>query len=108
MPGEFAIKHLRNLGKRIFYNYYLRDMSIASVELPLGLALAGFGVGYGARAWFVHAQMGVAAPAGMVMLAALPVILGMQLLLSFLAFDMGNTPKNPIHPLLGSFPEVRP
>ena len=106
--GEFAIKHLRNLGKRIFYNYYLRDMSIASVELPLGLALAAFGVGYGARAWFVHAQMGVAAPAGMVMLAALPVILGMQLLLSFLAFDMGNTPKNPIHPLLGSFPEVRP
>src|SRR3546814_3938036 len=23
--GEFLIKHLRNTGKRIFYNYYLRD-----------------------------------------------------------------------------------
>lgn len=37
--GEFAIKHLCNFGKRIFYNYYLRDMSIASVELLLGFLM---------------------------------------------------------------------
>jgi dolichol-phosphate mannosyltransferase len=103
--GEFALKHLRNLGKRIFYNYYLRDMSIASVELPLGLALAGFGVGYGARAWFINAQANAATPAGMVMLAALPIILGTQLLLSALAVDIGNTPKKPIHPRIGPLQE---
>lgn len=34
--GEFALKHIRNFSKRIFYNYYLRDMSVASLELPLG------------------------------------------------------------------------
>lgn len=106
--GEFAIKHLRNVGKRIFYNYYLRDMSIASIELPLGLALTGFGGGYGAHAWFVNAQVNAATPAGMVMLAALPIILGTQLLLSFLAYDISNTPNNPIHPRIGLLPENLP
>lgn len=45
--GEFLFKHLRNFFKRIFYNYYLRDMSLASLELPLGLLLLMFGVGFG-------------------------------------------------------------
>ena len=41
--GEFIWKHARNFFKRIFYNYYLRDMSLASIELPLGLGLSLFG-----------------------------------------------------------------
>jgi glycosyltransferase involved in cell wall biosynthesis len=40
---EFLAKHIRNFGKRIFYNYYLRDMSVASIELPVGLLLMIFG-----------------------------------------------------------------
>ncbi|WP_342779198.1 glycosyltransferase family 2 protein [Luteimonas granuli] len=28
--GEFLAKHTRNFGKRIFYNYFLRDLSLAS------------------------------------------------------------------------------
>ena len=31
---EFLFKHIRNFIKRVFYNYYLRDMSIASIHLP--------------------------------------------------------------------------
>ena len=34
--GEFSRKHVRNFMQRIFYNYYLRDLSQASLELPLG------------------------------------------------------------------------
>jgi hypothetical protein len=37
--GEFAFKHCRNFVKRIFYNYFLRSFSIASVNLVAGLAL---------------------------------------------------------------------
>jgi glycosyltransferase involved in cell wall biosynthesis len=33
--GEFLAKHVRNFFKRIFYNYYLRDMSVASIEHPI-------------------------------------------------------------------------
>lgn len=46
--SEFLIKHTRNFCKRIFYNYYLRDMSLASLELPLGLLMLLFGVTFGA------------------------------------------------------------
>ncbi len=36
--GEFFVKHLRNFAKRVVYNYFLRDMTAASLELVLGQA----------------------------------------------------------------------
>ena len=94
---EFLTKHVRNFGKRIFYNYYLRNMSLASLELPLGLLLATFGTVYGIAHWIASARSGVETPAGTVMLAALPVIMGVQLILAFLAYDIAAVPRNPLH-----------
>ena len=91
--GEFLLKHLRNFGKRIFYNYYLRDMSLASIELPLGLILFLFGTLFGVTQWISSASNNVATPAGTVMLSALPTLMGLQLILAFLAFDIGSVPK---------------
>jgi len=95
--GEFLIKHIRNFAKRIFYNYYLRDISLASIELPLGLILFIFGVGYGALHWFFSVDTGLATPAGTVMLAALPTLMGLQLVLAFLAYDISSVPRQPRH-----------
>ena len=94
---EFAAKHVRNLAKRLFYNYYLRNMSLASLELPLGLGLLGFGTVYGLTRWIGSAESDVATPAGSVMLAALPVIMGVQLILAFLAYDIASVPTRPLH-----------
>jgi len=94
---EFAVKHVRNLGKRLFYNYYLRNMSLASLELPLGLGLLGFGTVYGLARWIGSAESDVATPAGSVMLAALPVIMGVQMILAFLAYDIASVPTRPLH-----------
>ncbi len=94
---EFLTKHVRNFGKRIFYNYYLRNMSLASLELPLGLLLATFGTVYGIAHWIASARSGVETPAGTVMLAALPVIMGVQLILAFLAYDIAAVPRRPLH-----------
>lgn len=99
--SEFLGKNLFNFGKRIFYNYYLRDMSLASFELPLGLLLLLFGVIYGAVNWASSTRLGVVASSGTVMLAAMPVILGVQLILAFIGFDISSTPKRPIHSQLG-------
>ncbi len=95
--GEFFVKHCRNLGKRIFYNYYLRDLSIASIELPLGLVLLMFGTVFGIIHWFSSAREGVITPAGTVMLSALPILMGLQLILAFLSYDIGSVPKQPWH-----------
>jgi dolichol-phosphate mannosyltransferase len=93
VAGEFLLKHFRNFGKRIFYNYYLRDMSLASLELPLGLALFVFGTVFGVTQWITSASNHVATPAGTVMLSALPTLMGLQLILAFLAFDIGSVPR---------------
>jgi dolichol-phosphate mannosyltransferase len=95
--GEFLFKHTRNLFKRIFYNYYLRDLSLASIELPLGLALMIFGLLYGSYHWIISAQTGLPASAGTVMLAAMPLIMGLQLVLAFIGYDIASLPKRPIH-----------
>jgi dolichol-phosphate mannosyltransferase len=95
--GEFFIKHVRNFIKRIFYNYYLRDMSLASIELPLGLVLFLAGVSYGGYHWFESARVDAVTPAGTVMLAALPILMGAQLILAFLGFDIASVPRRPRH-----------
>ncbi len=97
--GEFLIKHMRNFLKRIFYNYYLRDMSLASIELPLGILLAISGFSFGAYHWLDSLQEGVTTPAGTVMLAALPILMGAQLVLAFLGYDIASVPRRPFHKL---------
>lgn len=95
--SEFLAKHIRNFFKRLFYNYYLRDMSLASIELPLGVALMLGGAAYGIWHWIMSAQVGVATAAGTVMLSALPILMGVQLILAFLAYDIASVPRRPIH-----------
>lgn len=95
--GEFLFKHARNFSKRIFYNYYLRDMSLASIELPLGVMLFISGCGFGLYHWINSLQEGLATPAGTVMLAALPILMGTQLMLAFLGYDIANVPRRPLH-----------
>jgi len=96
----FLIGHMRNFGKRIFYSYFLRDFSIASVQLVLGSLLFLFGLIIGITAWSNSVSTGITASAGTVMLAGLPVILGFQLLLSFLNYDIQNQPRLPLTRLI--------
>ena len=95
--GEFFAKHVRNFLKRIFYNYYLRDMSLASIELPVGLVLLGFGLIYGGYHWIFSMQADIPTPAGTVMLSALPVLAGIQFLLGFIGYDVSSVPVRPVH-----------
>jgi hypothetical protein len=96
----FLYKHLRNLCKRIVYNYFLRDFNLASLELALGVAALVGGTWFGIDRWLRSVATGELASAGTVMLAALPVILGLQLLLGFLNYDIANVPDKPIQDLL--------
>lgn len=95
--GEFFAKHVRNFMKRIFYNYYLRDMSIASFELPIGLLLLNFGAIYGGYHWFDSAQANVTTPAGTVLLAITPILAGLQLVLAFFSYDISSVPHRPVN-----------
>ncbi len=97
---SFPLLHTRNFLRRIFYNYFLRDFSLASVSLSAGTAFIMFGTVFGLMKWIKGAQANTLASAGTVMIPALLVIVGFQLLLSFVAHDIANVPKSPLHPRL--------
>lgn len=94
---RFPWLHLRNLVKRILYGYFLRNFSVASLNLVVGLSLIGFGALFGAIRWTMAMEVGNASTAGTVMLAALPILLGLQLVLSFLQVDIASTPAEVLH-----------
>jgi dolichol-phosphate mannosyltransferase len=93
---RFAFSHVRNFIKRIFYCYFIRGFSVASLELVLGASLLMFGAFYGLIHWGTNSPAG----AGTVMLAALPVIVGAQLVLAFLNYDIQSVPRTALHPRL--------
>ncbi|TXI50445.1 MAG: glycosyltransferase family 2 protein [Lysobacter sp.] len=99
--GEFLFKHSRNFAKRIFYNYFLRDLSAASIELAVGVSMLIFGATYGAYHWWASHVAQAATATGVIMLAAMPIILGLQLVLAFVAYDVASLPRRPIADRLG-------
>ncbi len=96
----FTAKHLRNFCARLFYCYFLRDFHLASIEWLAGPLLMIFGGSYGASHWYASSVTGIEASAGTVMLAGLSLIVGLQLLLSAIGFDIDNQPRMAIHTVL--------
>jgi glycosyltransferase involved in cell wall biosynthesis len=96
----FPRKFLVRFFKRIFYTYFLRDLNAGSIELVFGILLTLGGGIFGALHWYWSDQAGVATPTGTIMLATLPVLIGLQLLIAALIYDVYNTPRQPIHDLL--------
>jgi hypothetical protein len=75
-------------------------MSIASLELLAGTILLTFGMLFGLYRWHRAIIEGQATPLGTLLLAALPVLLGIQFLLAFFAYDISANPTTPIGNLL--------
>lgn len=90
----FLYKSLRNTVKRVFYCYFLRGFSVASLLLLLGLCAIAFGASFGLYHWLADPA---AATAGTVMVAALPVLSGLQMLIGFIGHDIARQPTSAIH-----------
>lgn len=88
----FLRRHFVNFHKRVFYTYYLREINIASLELPIGLVSLLSGLVYGFDK-LMESFDGQVTTSGEVMLGAVPIILGIQLLLAFISYDITNMPK---------------
>lgn len=94
---EFSAKHLRNTFKRIAYNYFLRDLSIASIELVAGVTLLAFALVFGGYHWAQSLASDVATPVGTIMIATVAAISGLQFLLAFVGYDIANVPRRALH-----------
>jgi dolichol-phosphate mannosyltransferase len=98
--GSFFRGHVRNFAKRFGYNYLIRDFSVGTIQTLGGAILLLFGLTFGLIKWFQSAASDQNTPVGTVMLATLPIILGFQLLLAALSFDIANVPNRPLQRIL--------
>jgi glycosyltransferase involved in cell wall biosynthesis len=86
----------RGFWKRIWYRYVLWSFSPVALLLFLGMLLFGFGLAV--AIWVCFQILGsVVATAATVMLAALPLMLGTQMLISALQLDIQSTPDEPAY-----------
>jgi hypothetical protein len=97
---SFFSGHMRNFFKRIFYAYFLRDFHVASVQAVLGPILLAAGAIFGGYRWWLSAATGIPATPGTVMIVGLMILVGVQLILAALAFDIANVPSQAVHPTL--------
>lgn len=89
----FLFGHLKNYTKRTIYRYFLYDMSLASLQLLLGLFLALFGTIFALYHWIANATVNMPTPTGTVVISAFVLLVSLQLLLSYINYDIGITPR---------------
>ncbi|MBU0679599.1 MAG: glycosyltransferase family 2 protein [Verrucomicrobia bacterium] len=90
---QFPYRLTRGFLYRMWLEYFVLDFSVASLFIVFGLLLTLFGGIWGAVAWISSLRSGVVASTGTVMIAVLPLIMGFQLLLQALVFDVQNVPR---------------
>jgi glycosyltransferase involved in cell wall biosynthesis len=104
----FLRGHIVNFAKRFLYTYLLRDFNLASVLTLIGVPLILGGASFGALKWGISIRTGELATAGTVMVAALPIVVGLQMILAALSYDISNVPRQPIHAALMESDARRP
>lgn len=92
----FIKGNISNFTKRIFYNYFLRNFSFASICLVFGLSFSAYGVAFGFHHWMLSIISNKVATTGTVMISVVFLVTGIQLLLSFINHDISNQPSLPI------------
>lgn len=98
---EFPAQLIQAFFRRLWLQYFVLDFSVGSLFVVMGGLLALFGLVWGAVWWRQSILTGRTASTGTVMLAVLPFILGFQLLLQFVVFDVQNVPRRVISRLAG-------
>lgn len=93
---EFLRKHCSRLWRRYVYNYLVRDFNVGSLYSICGVLLVIAGTAFGIAHWLDSSLTHSPATSGTVMLAALPVLVGIQFLIAFLHYDVSNVPTEPL------------
>lgn len=94
MPFLFLKNLFKIFVKRIIKTYFLNDFNIASLYIFIGLPLFLFGFLFGLFNWYYYNNIKTLAPTGTIMIVTLSIILGFQLILQAIQFDISNAPKS--------------
>ena len=93
MPFVFFPKLIKTFINRLFKSYFVYDFNISSIYILIGTPLFLFGFIYGIYNWWFYSSQAVFAPTGTIMLVTLTIIIGFQLLLQAVHYDITKAPK---------------
>jgi len=102
---EFPGRLLTCFCKRIILKKFIYDLTMESFYLLFGLPMLLAGVTYGGYNWILYARSRVGAPTGTVVISAMLIILGFQILLAAVNLDLQSVPREPI--CEGPLPEAK-
>ena len=94
---QFPGKLIWSLLRRLVLKNFVYDFNLESFHILAGLPLLLTGMLYGGYHWWWYASRNLAAPTGTVVLSALLITIGMQLLISAVNLDLQSIPREPIN-----------
>ena len=94
---QFPAKLIASLMRRLFLKNFVYDFNLESFHIATGVPLLLAGLIHGGYNWWWYASRNLAAPSGTVVLSALLITLGTQLLISAVNLDLQSIPKEPIN-----------
>jgi dolichol-phosphate mannosyltransferase len=94
---QFPARLLWSLMRRLVLKNFVYDFNLESFHIACGVPLLLAGLLYGGYHWWWYTSRLLAAPVGTVVLSALLITIGMQLLISAVNLDLQNIPRDPIN-----------
>jgi len=94
---QFPARLLWSLVRRVVLKNFVYDFNLASLNIAVGLPLFVVGVLFGSWNWIWYTSQALAAPTGTVVLPALMIMIGVQLLLAAAQLDLEAVPREPIN-----------
>lgn len=92
MIGHFTPRLVGRFVHRIFMNYFIRDFNAVSLFLAAGVPTLLFGGAWTLYHWIQNARLSVATGTGTIMIGALAILIGFQLVLQATVLDVENEP----------------
>ncbi|QAA81361.1 glycosyltransferase family 2 protein [Aequorivita sp. H23M31] len=93
MPMHFTVNLIKSFFQRIWKAYFVYDFNIGTIYILFGTILFSGGLIFGIHNWYYYSIREIPAPTGTIMISVLSVILGFQLLLQAVQFDIFKTPN---------------
>ena len=84
----FPPKLFKAFLRRIWLRYFVYDFNINSLYIFFGIPLFFFGLIFGLVKWIHYASLQIATPTGTIMIAVISLVLGFQMLLAAVQYDI--------------------
>lgn len=92
----FPMRLMRALARRVWHRHFIREFGPTGLFLISGGLLVAWALLFGVGAWTRSLVTGVPATSGTVMIAAMPFLMGFQLLLQALVMDITEAARRPL------------